>query len=343
MDVGLGEKESNWLVKRDTVKLAMDSTGLRRTSLPIRKVACVLASREDLIRIAQTAIVAALEAGDFFSSKLESQKVIKTKSSPSDLVTDVDPECERRIRAHISRNFPGHEVLGEEATDPGSEASAKATAAVHREDHLWIVDPLDGTTNFVYETPLSVVSIAYAEVGVVMVGVVYDPYRKEVFLGIREQGSWLLSTEAAQEWSQGWGQSATTDSDQSMPGRRLSVSTRETLEESVVATGFPTRAIARDKTTEAGLRLSGRVKSLRAYGSAAMHLAYVAAGRLDGFWEYDLNSWDIAAGALLVEAAGGSILDLDGSPYSLAVRDIVACGQVSLANDIRERVYQSIL
>lgn len=292
-----------------------------------------MAVREELLRVASTAVLAALEAGDFFSSRLAADKKIKIKSSPSDLVTEIDPECERMIRAQIAAQFPSHEVLGEETTAPGSEASAKATAAVHQKEHLWIVDPLDGTTNFVYETPLSVVSIAYAEKGRVEVGVVYDPYRKEVFLGIRGMGSWLSHSLEAAEWAK--------EASDSIPGRKLSVSMREKLEESVVATGFPTRAEARSLTTEAGLRLSERVKNLRAYGSAAMHLAYVAAGRLDGFWEYDLNAWDIAAGSLLVEAAGGYTVDINGAPYTLSVRDIVACGREALASEIRDLVHLS--
>lgn len=313
----------------------MLGNGYHMRTLPIRRGGICLESLVGFIQVASTAIKAALEAGEFFSSKVNSQKMIKIKSSPSDLVTDVDPECERMIRAQIAAQFPLHEVLGEETTEPGSEASAKAAAAVRQKEHLWIVDPLDGTTNFVYETPLSVVSIGYAEVGVVQVGVVYDPYRKEVFLGIRDFGSWLLTAKMADEWAR---EPAST-----IPGRRLIASERVRLSDSVVATGFPTRSEARDKTTEAGLRLSGQVKSLRAYGSAALHLAYVAAGRLDGFWEYDLNAWDIAAGALLVEAAGGVVRDLNGSAYTLSVRDIVACGQHALAEDIRHRVYSQIL
>lgn len=283
------------------------------------------------IQIAGVAMAAAHEAGDFFKSKIDSPKVVKTKSSASDLVTEVDPECERMIRERILHAFPTHEILGEESTPPGSEASAQAAAAVVEAPHLWVVDPLDGTTNFVYEVPLSVVSIAYAESGIIQVGMIYDPYRSEFFLGIRNMGAWRLTADDAAEWIK--------NPSSTIPGRKLSVSTSEDLQDSVVASGFRTRARARDLTTEAGFRLSARVKSLRSFGSAAMHLAYVAAGRLDAFWEYDLNAWDLAAGVLLVELAGGSCMDLNGAPYTLSVRDIVVSGQKGLGDTIRAEVY----
>ncbi|OFW75077.1 MAG: hypothetical protein A2201_13140 [Alicyclobacillus sp. RIFOXYA1_FULL_53_8] len=284
-----------------------------------------------LVQIAGVAVAAAQEAGDFFRAKLDSQKIVKTKSSASDLVTEVDPECERMIRERILHAFPTHEILGEESTPPGSEASATATAAVVGAPHLWVVDPLDGTTNFVYEVPLSVVSIAYAENGVIQVGVIYDPYRSEFFLGIRNLGAWRFTADDATDWLKA--------PSSVVPGRKLSVSISEELEDSVVASGFPTRARSRDLTTEAGFRLSARVKSLRSFGSAAMHLAYVAAGRLDAFWEYDLNAWDLAAGVLLVELAGGHCMDLNGAPYTLSVRDIVVSGQQRLGDTIRTMVY----
>ena len=273
------------------------------------------------------ALEAALSAGDYFYSRVDTVKQVKMKSSLSDLVTDVDPECERLIRERIRTDFPGDVILGEESTAPGSAASVEALARVEKEPRLWIVDPLDGTTNFVYGLPLSVVSIAYAEHGDVLVGVIYDPYRQEVFFGVRGEKAHLSGRAAVVEWLQ--------DPSRPLPGRELGVSTRSMLKEAVVATGFPTRAEAREQTTAAGLRLAGEVKSLRSFGSAALHLAYVAAGRLDGFWEYDLNAWDLAAGTLLVELAGGVCQDMNGTVYALRVRDIVACGHPELAAKVR--------
>ncbi|MCF8566051.1 inositol monophosphatase [Alicyclobacillus tolerans] len=285
---------------------------------------------QKLRQVLAVAIQAALEAGDYFRSRLDTELHVKTKSSPSDLVTDVDPECERRIRAQISAAFPTHSILGEETTAPGSEASLQAAQKVQGQDHLWIVDPLDGTTNFVYGIPVSVVSIGYAQNGKLKAGVVYDPYRAEVFLGMDSHGAYLASSADADAFAQ--------NPLGALPGRELSVTKRTRLEESVVATGFPTRSSERERTTEAGIRLSGQVKNLRAMGSAALHLAYVAAGRLDAFWEYDLNAWDLAAGVLLIQAAGGFAGDMNGAEYHLATRDIVASGDIELSRKIREAI-----
>jgi myo-inositol-1(or 4)-monophosphatase len=269
---------------------------------------------------------AAIEAGDYFRSRIDSVREVKTKSSPSDLVTDVDPECERRIRQHIAEAFPEHEVLGEETTEPGSAASAKATAKAANAQHLWIVDPLDGTTNFVQGLPLSVVSIAYAEAGKLCVGVVYDPYRQEVFYAVRGIGAYRVSAYEASDFANG--QST------SLPGEKLQVANEKELRACVVATGVPTRGEARAWTTEAALNLVGKVKSFRALGAAALQLAYVAAGRLDAFWEYDLNAWDLAAGVLLIQEAGGIVREIGGKPYHLGVRNVVAAGRDDVVEDI---------
>lgn len=275
----------------------------------------------------EIALLAAVEAGDYFKSRVFGEKVVKTKSSPADLVTDVDPMCEKLIRERIATAFQEHAVLGEESTEPGAHASIAATKSVESESDLWIVDPLDGTTNFVVGIPLSTVSIAYAREGAVQVGVVYDPYREEVFYAERGRGAWLASREQV-----------LSPLGQNLPGRQLAVSTTTQLERSVMASGFPTRSPARELTTEAGIRLSGKLKSFRALGSAAMHMAYVAAGRIDGFWEYDLNAWDLAAGSLLVTEAGGVVEGLQGGSYSIAVRDILATSTEELRDITRKLV-----
>lgn len=283
----------------------------------------------------KVAMEGALEAGAYFRSRLHTDKDVKTKSSPSDLVTDVDPHCEALIRQRIAIAFPHHSILGEETTAPGAEASAQAAASVVGEEALWIVDPLDGTTNFVYSIPLSTVSIGYAEAGVIQVGVISDPYRDELFYAVRGAGAWRASTAQVQAWC--------LEPTQSWPGQVLQATTVETLADSVVAAGFPTRAAAREQTIEAGIRMTGQLKSLRALGSAALHLAYVAAGRLDAFWEYDLNAWDLAAGMLMVSEAGGCTESLAGEPYHLRARDIVAAGTRPLAAAIRAVVYDALV
>jgi myo-inositol-1(or 4)-monophosphatase len=283
-----------------------------------------------LQRCLAVAAEAALAAGAYFRSRLDTDKEVHTKSSPSDLVTDVDPKCEEMIRSAIRSAFPDHAWLGEESTGAGHEASSRAAAAGVTAPALWIVDPLDGTTNFVYGIPLSTVSIAYAENGVVKVGIVYDPYREESFVAVRGQGARIVPTAELRRW--------TDRPEGTLPGQPIRVSEVQRIGDSVVATGFPTRAEARQWTTQAGIQLAGRVKNLRALGSAALHLAYVACGRLDAFWEYDLNAWDLAAGALLVEEAGGCVRSLHGGGYHLELRDIVASGHPALCDAIAEAV-----
>ncbi|WP_231493529.1 inositol monophosphatase family protein [Alicyclobacillus macrosporangiidus] len=279
---------------------------------------------EHLIQCLATAAEAALEAGDYFRSRVDSIQDVKAKSSPNDLVTDVDPACEAMIRRRIAERFPDHDVLGEETTAPGAAASAAAAEQVWNRPHLWIVDPIDGTTNFVHHLPLSVVSVAYAAGGEIQAGVVYDPYHREVFYAARGFGAYLAGAEAMRGW-------IGAPSAEGLPvGVRLEASRVEHLKRAVVASGFPTRSRTYERTTANTAKLFGRVKSIRALGSAALHLAYVAAGRIDGFFEYDLNAWDVAAGALLVQEAGGCIGEIGGGPYHLRVRDIAAGGNPAL-------------
>ncbi|MCL6636378.1 MAG: inositol monophosphatase [Alicyclobacillus sp.] len=275
------------------------------------------------------AVQAAIAAGDYFRSRRDSIHDVRAKTAPSDLVTDVDPVCEDMIRQHIHRHYPGDTLLGEESTAPGSAASSAATAAVWDAPHLWIVDPLDGTTNFVQGLPLSVVSVAYACSGRLQAGVVYDPYRDEVFLAWAGAGAYLVQAAAALAWSQDVLHAAGTAP--GLPGRRLTASATTELRQAVVSSGFPTRSAKYLLTLAATTRLFRQVKSVRALGAAALQLAYVAAGRLDAYWEHDLNAWDMAAGVLLVQEAGGCARELGGRPYDLRVRDIVACGQAALA------------
>ncbi|MCL6627121.1 inositol monophosphatase family protein [Alicyclobacillus shizuokensis] len=275
------------------------------------------------------AVAAALEAGRYFSSRLYNDKQVKSKSSPSDLVTDVDPKCEDIIRRHIRSSFADDAILGEETTEPGSDAARAAASQAVDQERVWVVDPLDGTTNFVQQIPLSAVSIAYAERGLPIVGVVFDPYRSEVFLGLRGQGAYLCSAEAAEAWM--------GRPDEPLPGVRLSASAQETVARSVIATGFPSRHPVRESRA-AALAIASQVKSLRVLGTAAIEMAYVAAGRLDAYWEYDLNAWDLAAGALLVTEAGGIVLDVEEHPYDLTLRNVVAAGRESLARALCARI-----
>ncbi|WP_062308618.1 inositol monophosphatase family protein [Alicyclobacillus sendaiensis] len=268
------------------------------------------------VLLAQAAFRAARAAGDHMMGRYRTELVVETKTSLADVVTDVDRACEEAIRRTLAEAFPQHRVLGEEGVRPGREAAVQALMNCLDCADLWIVDPLDGTTNFVHQLPLSVVSIAYARGGEVHVGVILDPYRGEWFYALRGQGAYLAGDHDIRAWL-----AAPSDT---WPGKRMRVSGVSELRRAVMATGLPVRHRDRKRVMQRAADVIAEVKSLRTLGAAALHLAYVAAGRIDVFWEFDLNAWDIAAGALLVQEAGGVIQSMQGEPYSLRVRDVCA-------------------
>jgi myo-inositol-1(or 4)-monophosphatase len=246
------------------------------------------------------AINCAAKAGEWIKSKSGSFTQLDTKYSQHDLVTEVDKGCERMIRNLIATHFPHHAFLGEEGVDPGPEASAKALERAAGAEYLWIVDPIDGTTNYVHGFPFYSVSIALAHHGQVIVGVIYDPARDELFLAERGKGAYVH-------------------------GRKMQVSAETALSQSLIATGFPADHLQALPANLQGIQsLAPKVRNLRVAGSAALHLAYMAAGRLSGFWEIGLSAWDMAAGSLLVEESGGRITDTQGEPYHLGVRNVAA-------------------
>jgi myo-inositol-1(or 4)-monophosphatase len=246
------------------------------------------------------AVSTAAKAGEWIKTKLGGFSSLSTKYSASDLVTEVDKGSETMIRNLILTHFPNHAILGEEGVAPGPEASAEALRQAQDAEYLWIVDPLDGTTNFVHSFPFFSVSIALAHRGEVIVGVVYNPVHDEMFVAEKGKGAY-------------------------MHGQRIRVSAESKLSDSLVATGFPSDGRHARPANVAGLNaVVPKVRNVRVAGSAALHMAYVAAGRLSGFWEIGLSSWDVAAGALLVREAGGRVTDTEGRPYSLSVRNIVA-------------------
>ena len=200
------------------------------------------------------------------------------KKGHSDFVSEVDVACERTIVEILREAYPTHQILGEENGVTGPEKS----------DFQWIIDPLDGTTNFLHGFPQYAVSIAYAVKGRVMVAVVYDPTKNELFTAERSRGAFLNN-------------------------RRMRVSGRTEFSRALIGTGFPFRRT--DDYTGFLPKLERVARSaagLRRAGSAALDLAYVACGRLDGYWESGLSCWDIAAGSLLVLEAGGLVTDLEG-------------------------------
>jgi myo-inositol-1(or 4)-monophosphatase len=207
-----------------------------------------------------------------------------------DLVTIADKLSEKTLDEFFLRAAPSHGFLGEE----GAMRVAAPGAPT------WIVDPLDGTMNFAHGLPVFCVSVAAVVDGAPQVGVVHDPSRGEVFSAIRGVGAW-------------------------MNGNTIAVSDRENLGEALLATGFPyDRRAQADRYLAYFKSYMCAAHGIRRMGAAALDLAWVAAGRVDGFWEFGLKPWDVAAGSLLVEAAGGVVSDLSGQPFALEGPSILA-------------------
>jgi myo-inositol-1(or 4)-monophosphatase len=239
------------------------------------------------------AIDAALQAGKLLAQMLPESwatKEVSTKRNPSDFVTRGDRMAEALITRVLRQRFPDHGILAEEGT---SHAGA---------DYRWIIDPIDGTTNFVHGVPLFAVSIALEKRQELVAGVVYHPSMDELFAAERGGGTFVRRHERQEP---------------------LKVSNVGEVTQSVVATGQPYDI---DETGRNVVQLERlvRIASVRITGSAALHLAYVAAGRLEAFWEPGLSSWDYAAGALLVEEAGGRVSDMHGRPFHVGCGDVLA-------------------
>ncbi|MGH7318366.1 MAG: inositol monophosphatase family protein [Candidatus Rokuibacteriota bacterium] len=235
------------------------------------------------------AIDAARAAGRLLRDARAEARQIAYKGGPTNLVTEMDARAEVLLLHHLGLVFPADAVLAE-------ESGARAGSSGRR----WIIDPLDGTTNYAHGVPIYAVSIALECDGEVVLGVVFDPNHDEVFVAERGGGA-------------------------SVNSQPLTVSRSASLDESLLATGFP---YAIRETHDTNLpeyaAFSLRTRGVRRLGSAVLYLAYVAAGRLDGYWELRLGPWDAAAGALLVKEAGGRISNLEGGPLDLEAPSIVA-------------------
>lgn len=265
----------------------------------------------DLEAARKVAEAAAQSAGEEIRRFIGRPLHTMEKSSPHDLVTEVDKNCQRIIEEQLLTAFPNSEILGEETVKPGSEAAIEAVAKADQ-TRLWVIDPIDGTLNFIRGIPFCSVAIGLVEQGKGVVGVIYDPVRDEMFSG-------------------------TLGGPVTVNAIPVSVSEVADLSSAVLTSGFPSGKF-RDKNAEQFLHFSRNVRNLRAMGSAALHLAYVAAGRVDGFWQFDLNAWDLLAGAVLVQGAGGMVSDLSGDTYTLATRHVAASnGKVheQLLGDLR--------
>ena len=237
------------------------------------------------------AVRAARRAGSIINrASLDSGGLqVRTKQA-NDFVTEVDRSAEAAIIEMVQKSYPDHGILGEET---GSIDSGK-------QEYRWIIDPLDGTTNFIHGFPQYCVSIGVEHRGALTHGVVYDPLRDELFTASKGAGAFLND-------------------------RRIRVSKCTRLGDALVGTGFPFKELTRvDLYLRQLKHLMEKSSGVRRAGAAALDLAYVACGRLDGFWELGLSPWDIAAGALLIQEAGGLVGDLDGDQSFLESGDLCA-------------------
>lgn len=234
------------------------------------------------------AVEAALLAGRYQRFRFASQVVVDMKGD-KDLVTEVDRDSERLIVEHLLSGFPDHMILAEEGEYPQTGSSFR-----------WIIDPVDGTTNYAHGFPWFCVSIALESAGELLAGVIYNPMHDELFTATKGGGAYLN-------------------------GRRLSVSNRAPMRNTLLGTGFPYDCAtdpANNFTNFIAFQKAAR--GIRRAGAAALDLAYVAAGRLDGFWELKLKPWDVAAGVLMIREAGGTVSTFDGSAYGVHNHRIVA-------------------
>jgi len=235
------------------------------------------------------AIKAARKAGSVILRRMDRLGSLAVSlKGRNDYVSDVDRQAEEEIIAVLRKAFPDHAIMAEEGGNRGGD------------EHLWIIDPLDGTTNYLHGFPQFAVSIAMSAHDHVQLGVVYDPLREELFTASRGSGAFLND-------------------------RRVRATQIKGLDGALIGTGFPFR---RQEHLDAYLgmfkALHADTAGIRRAGSAALDLAYVAAGRLDGFWEIGLSPWDMAAGALLIQEAGGMVGDFGGGADYLRTGNIVA-------------------
>jgi myo-inositol-1(or 4)-monophosphatase len=223
----------------------------------------------------------------------EVEQLQVSRKGPADFVSAADHKAERIVREELQRARPEYSFLMEESGQIVGQDT----------ENVWIVDPLDGTTNFLHGLPHFCVSIGLARNDEVIAGVIYDPLKDELFWAEKNQGAYLNN-------------------------QRLRVSARKQLADALLATGIPFKihenSPIQDKFMEQLQTVMGRLAGVRRFGSAALDLAYVAAGRYDGYWENGLNKWDVAAGLLIVREAGGFVTEINGKRYELGAPDVLA-------------------
>lgn len=235
----------------------------------------------DMSDIRAFAVETAKAAGALLKENVGKIKKIEFKGAV-DIVTEVDRASEELIMARIKKTFPGHGILTEESPELKQDSPYK-----------WVIDPLDGTTNYSHGFPFFCVSIGFEEAGEVTLGVVYDPMLDELFVAQKGKGA-------------------------SLNGDKISVSKIEELGRGLLATGFPyDLRVSKANNLDHFSAFAVKAQAIRRAGSAALDLCYLASGRFDGYWEMKLRPWDTAAGVLMVKEAGGSVTDFSGGPFSI--------------------------
>lgn len=236
-----------------------------------------------------TLIKATLESGRILKENFGCNFKISSKDVVSNLVTEIDKKSEEKIFEIIKQDFPGHYILSEEAGALAQESEFK-----------WIIDPIDGTVNYAHAIPLTCVSIALEKNGVVILGAVHNPISGEFFFAEKDNGSYLNDD-------------------------KISVSDCVDFRRSLLVTGFPYDSSSYKPDPVAVFKkFIMRDMPIRRLGSAALDLCWTACGRFEAFWEYNLNAWDVAAGALILEEAGGLITDLSGNEFSIYGKELLA-------------------
>jgi len=239
-------------------------------------------------KLKRVALKASIEAGAILKRNYGRVHSVGHKGE-IDLITEVDLRSEKEIIKVIRKEYPDHDILAEEGDGWNRDAEYK-----------WLIDPLDGTTNYAHGFPCFAISIALEKRGEIILGIVYDPLREELFSAQKGKGSYLNK-------------------------KKISVSKTNQLSDSLLATGFPYDV---HQNPENNLNhfsnFTLRAQGIRRAGSAALDLCYVASGRLDGFWEMRLKPWDVSAGSLIVTEAGGKVTDFKGRPFSIYADEILA-------------------
>lgn len=257
----------------------------------------------------ELAIELARAAGALLRDRLDAPRDVQRKGT-IDLVTDADRASEALVATGIRDAFPEHRLIGEEGARGATDAGAGKSA------YGWVIDPLDGTTNFAHRYPHFAVSIALEQAGTPILGVVYDPMRDEMFAGERGEPSLLND-------------------------RTIEVSTTGMLLASLLATGFPYDLSKRRESNALWEAFNGSAQGVRRDGAAALNLCYVAAGRLDAYWERPVQPWDMAAGVVIVRGAGGTIGSLEHDDHDVYGNEVVATNG-ALRGEVRDMIHKTL-